>query len=391
MNFILMHGTDPVLSMNFYVEFGALLSEIKVFTPELVPVGVDVFNDEADYSGLNLWWTMRSIPSTRIGLRDALEVMKVRTSGALAIQCNGLSLTDCYWIKTKNSNLRWRDINFFNNTFSDDVGDILFGKIPENDGFNLMSPDNTTDGRLRKKWKIIDGKRCLIKSDQVYFQQPYNEVIASEIMRRLDIPHVPYSLTFIGGYPHSVCENFVATGTELVSAWQIMLSRKMEDNVSSYDHFLNCCETLGIPGAKESLDKMLTMDYIIVNRDRHFSNFGALRRADTLEWIGLAPVFDSGSSLWNNLPTCVIRPYDKTECKPFRKKHEDQIELVDDFNWLDFHALEGIGEAFRDILSTASFGPEFDSRHDILSQGLSKRVEMLERYVDSGRRNVKSL
>jgi len=45
---------------------------------------------------------------------------------------------------------------------------------------------------------------------------------------------------------------------------------------------------------------MLVLDYLIANEDRHWGNFGAVRNAETLDWIGLAPVFDCGNSLWYN-------------------------------------------------------------------------------------------
>ena len=41
-------------------------------------------------------------------------------------------------------------------------------------------------------------------------------------MNRLEIPHVAYSLTQEGGYPYSICEDFITPDTELISAWHIM-------------------------------------------------------------------------------------------------------------------------------------------------------------------------
>lgn len=35
----------------------------------------------------------------------------------------------------------------------------------------------------------------------------------------------------------------------------------------------------------------MVFDYLMANADRHFGNFGAVRNVNTLEWIGLAPVF----------------------------------------------------------------------------------------------------
>ncbi len=37
---------------------------------------------------------------------------------------------------------------------------------------SLVSPDNTSDGQLMKKWKIADGKRILMKgSSKPYYQE----------------------------------------------------------------------------------------------------------------------------------------------------------------------------------------------------------------------------
>jgi hypothetical protein len=37
-----------------------------------------------------------------------------------------------------------------------------------------------------------------------------------------------------------------------------------------------------------------------VKEDRHYTNFGFVRNAETLEWIGTAPLFDCGASMWYN-------------------------------------------------------------------------------------------
>ena len=53
---------------------------------------------------------------------------------------------------------------------------------------------------------------------------------------------------------------------------------------------------------------MIVIDYLLANTDRHYNNFGAIRNANSLEWIGSAPIYDSGTSLWCNTPTKLIRP-----------------------------------------------------------------------------------
>ena len=70
--------------------------------------------------------------------------------------------------------------------------------------------------------------------------------------------------------------------------------------------------------------------------DRHLNNFGAVRDAETLEWHGMAPIYDSGSSLGYDKVAPEIRAEQDIECKPFKKHHEEQLKLVTDFSWIDF-------------------------------------------------------
>jgi hypothetical protein len=381
---MLLHKDKPVLSMELDEGTGTIISLYEVFAPDHAPVGVTNREGGVDRVELNNWWTGRAIPTSRSGLRDALEVMKVSSPQILLTKCYGLSLSDQYWVMAEGAGLKWEDVNFFGNDFSGDVGNILFGQAPESGAFSLMSPDNTSDGWLRKKWKIIDGNRCLIKGgSEPAVQEPFNEAIATIIMHRLGVPHAHYDILWDKGIPYSVCEDFITSETELVSAWHIFQTQKKSNNVSAYQHFLDCCHTLGIPGARDSIDKMLAVDFIVANEDRHFNNFGAVRNADTLEWIGISPVFDSGTSLWYNKFTPQIRPLVKSPSKPFRGSHDEQIKLIGNFGWFDSSALGGIGEAFSEILSESPFID--DARRNALCYGLEKRTEMLAQYINGQR------
>ncbi len=125
-----------------------------------------------------------------------------------------------------NSDIKWSEINFFENDFSDDIGKALFDNISiENPDF--MSPDNTSEGVLKKKWKIINGDCCLIKSGgKPFIQQPFNEVVATAICKRLDINHsVKYYFDIERNEPVSICKNFITPDTELVSAYALMNSQ----------------------------------------------------------------------------------------------------------------------------------------------------------------------
>jgi len=167
--------------------------------------------------------------------------------------------------------------------------------------------------------------------------------------------------------------------TELMTAWYIMQTAQKPNHVSVYQHYKVCCEQLGISGISDSIDQMIVLDYLIANEDRHQNNFGVIRNANTLEYLGVAPVYDSGSSLWFSKPLSMIGSRTKLVCKPFKSKHEEQIKLVKSFDWLDLSKLKGIGDEFADILTGSLFIDA--ARKGALCKALEKRINMLEDII----------
>lgn len=378
MKYTLMHKNIRVAELDLDEATGSIQKIDKICNEAHLPVGVAVKKGMADRAALNEWWIDRSIPASRSGIRKALETLNVSNTKMLLTKCLGLSLSDQYWIKPQDSDVSWESVNFFDNSFSEDIGDVLLGKAVKDDGFDFHSPDNTSDGCLKKRWKIIDGKRCLVKAGSApYMQQPFNEAVATLIAEKLNIPHVPYSVIWDDEIPYSVCEDFITSDTELVSAWRVMQTTKKNNSVSVYRHYLNCCESLGIKGVEHAVDQMIVLDYIIANEDRHQNNFGVIRNAETLEWIGAAPVFDSGTSLGYDKLASQIVSGRNVECKPFKKNHDEQLKLVTSFDWIDFSKLKDIDEDIRRIFDEAEEYME-ESRKSAITSSVMKRIQTLE-------------
>ena len=354
MEYTLMHKDLPVLDIELDEATSSVQRIGTAYHPEHLPLATVSRRGVVDRAALNTWWIDRSIPASRSGVRKALETLNLPNTQMLLTRCFGLSLSDQYWMKPHGSHLQWSQINFFDNPFSEDIGDVLLGKATDGAGFDFRSPDNTSDGFLKKRWKIIDGKRCLLKAgSNPFMQQPFNEVVATIVAERLGIPHVPYTLLWDEDTPYSVCEDFITPDTELVSAWRVMQSIKKDNSTSVYRHYLNCCEALGVPGMERAIDQMIVLDYLIANADRHQNNFGLIRDANTLEWLGAAPLFDSGSSLgYDKLPNQILS-LRSTECKPFKKTHAEQLKLVTSFDWIDFGKLDGIEQEIRQVFDRA--------------------------------------
>ncbi len=380
-----MHKRIAVAEIELDDATGFIQKIGTIYEPEHLPVGTAVKNGAADRAALNEWWTDRSIPASRSGVREALETLEIASTKILLVRCYGLSLSDQYWICPEGSGLTWDALSFFDNDFSDDIGDVLFGANRKADGLDFSSPDNTSDGNLKKRWKIIGGKRYLVKGGSNPFrQQPFNEVIAAGIMERLGIPHVPYQVAWNKGAPYSLCEDFVTRDTELIPAWRILKTQKKSNSVSVYQRFINCCEALGIQNTVSFLDRMIVLDYIIANEDRHFNNFGILRDAETLEWIGFAPIYDSGSSLGYDKMPSQICSEKEVICKPFKNHHMEQLKLVSDFSWIDFRRLEDVGGFMESVLTSEGAEEYMDpKRIRAITGSVKGRIEYLSQSAMS--------
>ncbi len=387
-----MHKNVLVADLDLDNETGHILKIIKIFNVQHFPVGIVDKNGIADRVALNDWWVDRSIPASRSGVKKALEVLNISNPKILLTKCFGLSLSDQYWIKPQKEDISWETVNFFDNEFSEDIGDVLWGKQLNKDDVNYHSPDNTSDGCLKKRWKIINGKRCLLKSGSTPFmQQPFNEVIASIIMDRLNIPHVTYSVIFDeDGQPYSVCEDFITGNTELVSAWRVMQANKKRSDVSVYQHYINCCELYGINNIVHAIDQMIVVDYIIANEDRHQNNFGLVRDANTLDWLYPAPIYDSGSSLGYDKLINQILSGKTIECKPFKKTHEEQLNLVTSFDWINFDALKGLDKDIKKVFKNASEYID-ENRINAIISSVESRIEYLQGIAISNRQIVDNI
>jgi hypothetical protein len=113
MIFTLINKHTPVVELNIDEDTGAILKVAQVINPEYLPVGITVINGIPDRKSLNDWCWGRSIPASRSGIRESLDILNVSYTEQLLTKCYGLSLSDQYWINPKELSFKWEDINCF--------------------------------------------------------------------------------------------------------------------------------------------------------------------------------------------------------------------------------------------------------------------------------------
>lgn len=251
-----------------------------------------------DGEGIWRWLESRSIPTNR---RNAAKIchelgFTLGDTEALYVTSLGLSLNDSYWVVPRGFSGCFDDYNLYENPFSEAIGALAVKGEPRGGYLSGNTPELTTDGTLRKGWRIVDGKRILYKgsSDGYVPGEPFSEYLASLVARDLGLNAVTYGLDKWEGELCSTCVDFatkevsyvpfaIATGyTDLPGAlwWFSSLGQ---------DHFENFVD-------------MLTLDVLLCNTDRHLTNFGVLRDNNSGKAVGIAPIFDNGRALFPNVP-----------------------------------------------------------------------------------------
>lgn len=333
--FILKHKDLDVAMMKMDVRTGMIEYVLSVYLPEELPAGC-----APDGTGLGEWWKLRAIPDSRKGIRQVLSRLSEATSQSLMLSSYGLSLTDHYWIQPVGQELYWKDLNFYENDFTDELGDILTDSERDRsvpDGISKMSPSVSVNGDMKKKWIIRDGGRYLLKVNPNYHsQQTVNEVIAGKLHERLGWKnYVSYDMGTIyisgRGYPCSLSPMFTSAETEFVSAYQIVADYKVPNDVSLYEALIRQAVSLGADEkeVRAFLEYMILTDFILTNTDRHLNNFGFLYDPRQHRLSGMAPLFDTGNSLFYDYD---VIPHGGNlldiPVNSFSKREADQLHYV---------------------------------------------------------------
>ena len=337
---------------------------------------------------LSEWFKGRGIPAWRDKLDLLLFRLGIDRPEELLDKAFGLSLSDQYWIKPFDSKIKYDDINFFDHDF--DSAQFLEASFSNNaftvtNEESLKTPNNTTDGMLKKTWVIEDGKRYLLKGGYKNdILQPFNEVLASKICELLGFNHVKYTIDILNDKIVSKCECLTNKDTEIIPASQIIHGCKKNKNILDYQNYIKILEEHGITDAREKIENMYILDYIILNEDRHLNNFGIIRDVNTLKWLDVCPIFDNGQSLNISMydENVVIVDGDGRlfyEVKPF----DQIIKIVDNIKRIDISKLDGIVKWFDDLLHQYKYITNMsDERINRLCILLNRQINKLKELIE---------
>lgn len=235
------------------------------------------------------WLESRTPPKHREHMQRLLEKINAKTTKDVIDFSKGLSLTDTFWV-TNDLTQNWVGVNLFINDFDDVISHIAFGTGLHGGQISSTSPEFGTSGVLPKCWVRDRGtKKIFLKKGGTTGgantgNEPYSEVLCSQVLDALEYEHVTYHLESFRGRIVSSCPL-------LTSELTMMVPLHMLCNTNSIESIFEFCKNNNM---LEDLCKMFIFDYLLANSDRHGGNLSVLLDTDTYDIKGLAPIYDNG-------------------------------------------------------------------------------------------------
>lgn len=317
------------------------------------PLGIGRLDKDPDRYDLAAWIRARSIPDVRPHLSEDLQRLGLGSAPELMFSSLGLSLSDQYWFRPVDTDISWHEVNFFENGYAQ--GSLEPGRLGSF-GDGQRSPDASTDGALAKGWLRERGVDRLLKGGMGNEnREPYNELLATKLLKRL-LPvedFVAYELTVRHGIVRSACKTMVDANTELIPAQDVLCGFGVTEGRNVYRGYLSALEKLGVEGAKGALDRMIVVDHLMANFDRHLRNFGLIRDVESLDGYRVAPLFDHGCGFYARATTTELQrgPY-RWVSHPFEEYPSQQLALVTDLSWFDPALLDGFMDDIAEVLGS---------------------------------------
>lgn len=257
-------------------------NNLEIINNNLLPLFLKSF------SNAESWLESRAIDSHRANSRLLKKALRLTEKDDIStvIHVNAATVTDNYWVRPIGSNLKYEDIRFNDDYFSNLA---LKGTY---DSFNRAAnrkngktPELTNVGSFEKCWKLKNNKWWMYK--KASHDEMFSELFIYELGTALKMNMAVYeradkavkTLDFTNG---------AEINFEPASAF-------MGDNENYSDVIEKLKEIC--PNAIPQYIQMIFLDTIVSNPDRHTNNFGLLRDTKSGELKCLAPNFDNNMAL----------------------------------------------------------------------------------------------
>lgn len=285
----LMSGNTPVA----LIESGEIS---KVIEPSLIPLHFLFAEDPS----LKSWLRQRSLDTSRTNSRFVLRELDSDKADItqIVLSVNAATITDNFWIRENGSEKTYEQTRFHQDHLAKValLGSSAGIVVPP----DHRSPEVTNIGTFEKCWHLENDQWWLYKRGDP--ENTFSELAVQSIGRYLNLNMAVYeyvSREEIGNIFDCRAPASISTVKTLDFTGGILnfepaadLGCKKNDAVKNYQILKKLS-----PAAAQEYEKMVLLDALTYNIDRHLYNFGVLRDQATGQVISLAPAYDHNLSL----------------------------------------------------------------------------------------------
>ena len=206
------------------------------------------------------------------------------------------------------------------------------------DSTDIVDMSGTSEGTQVKYYK----NGYWYKEDS-YGGEANSEYLVSGLLTFSDLKekeYVLYELGEINGKAACRSKNFLSEGEEFITLYryyELTTGKKINEDILKYetpqaraDFVLNFFEKACSIDLTGYFSKIFTLDYIILNEDRHFNNLGIVYTNEGI--YKQAPIFDNGKSLLVGNPSINKRlPIEenvkRVVARPFSGSHSKNMDI----------------------------------------------------------------
>ncbi|MBQ3544871.1 MAG: hypothetical protein IJA34_07805 [Lachnospiraceae bacterium] len=204
---------------------------------------------------------------------------KDRANISLSYHC--VSLTDVYWIRKFGEDIKFKDINLYDNPLNEAIVELSLKGHQMTVTNKELAPDLSTKGCFPKAWIRENNTFKLLKDGDE--EAVKREVLASKICRCFDIPQVLYE--------EKIYQGQIVSESRIVTSKKYSIVSKIAFEIYAANNDINIFEEF------DRIDPitfygMNILDYLTGNTDRHPENWGVLVDNETNEYLSLYPLMD---------------------------------------------------------------------------------------------------
>ena len=247
------------------------------------------------FGNADMWLETRAVDSHRANsrlLKKALR-MQERDDLTTVLRANGATVTDNYWVRAEGSSLCYEEVGFDEKYYRKKVSKSIaklalsgnsrsFNCVAEN--FSADAAELTNIGSFEKCWKNIDGRWWMYK--RASRNEAFSEIFIYHLCATIGISCATYEPVEKG-----VRTQDFTRGTYNFEPALTFMGEE-EDYEKTITKIAELC-----PEAVAEYVRMIFLDALVFNPDRHTANFGLLRDKASGDYVGFAPCFDHNMAL----------------------------------------------------------------------------------------------